>query len=111
MSQPIESRTEQRLLDASLILLVAYNALYLADILLESIPDNPAAGAMAFIDVRRGWVTLFEAVAAVSLFVDLVVRFDHYGQGRTWRIAGVAMASAGLVFKAFTFYLDSSYLE
>ena len=111
MSQTTDSKVEQRLLDSSLILLVAYNALFLADIVLDSMVDNPASKAMAFIDARRGWVTLFEAVAALSLFIDLVVRFDAYEKGRSLRIFGVAVAGAGLIFKAFTFYLDSSYLE
>lgn len=104
--------TEQRLLDTSLWLLVAYNALFLADLWLEdTMPGGPAAQAMKFIDARRGWVTLFEAVAATSLFLDLIVRFDQYQRLRSLRIAGVAIAGAGLVFKAFAFYLDSSYLE
>jgi len=111
MSQTTDSGVEQRLLDASLILLVAYNALFLADIALDSMADNPASKAMAFIDARRGWVTLFEAVAAMSLFIDLVVRFDAYEKGRGLRIFGVAVAGAGLIFKAFAFYLNSSYLE
>ena len=106
MSQTTDSGIEQRLLDASLILLVAYNALFLADIALDSMAHNPASKAMAFIDARRGWVTLFEAVAAFSLFIDLVVR--HYEGGL--RIFGVA-SGAGLIFKAFAFYLNSSYLE
>ena len=111
MEASSESRTEQRLLDASLLLLVAYNVLFVADILLDSLPDNAAARAMDFIDARRGWITLFEAIAAASLFIDLVVRFDHYKGGRTWRIIGVAIIGAGFIFKAFTFYLNSSYLE
>ena len=113
MESAEESRTEQRMLDVSLILLVAYNAIYLADTFLASAwPNNLAEQAMAFIDERRGWVTLFEAVAAISLFLDLVVRFDQYeSKRRNARIFCVAIASAGLVFKAFTFYLSSSYLE
>ena len=113
MESTEESRTEQRMLDVSLILLVAYNAIYLADTSLASVwPNNLAEQAMAFIDERRGWVTLFEAVAAISLFLDLVVRFDQYeSKRRNARIFCVAIAGAGLVFKAFTFYLSSSYLE
>ena len=104
---------EQRLLDSSLLLLVAYNALFLADIALQDgQPDHIAVRMMDFIDARRGWVTLFETVAAMSLFIDLVVRFDQYeGRWRPVRISGVAIAGAGLVFKAFTFYLNSSDLE
>ena len=66
MEASSESRTEQRLLDASLLLLVAYNVLFVADILLDSLPDNAAARAMDFIDARRGWITLFEAIAAAA---------------------------------------------
>ncbi len=113
MASPAPASIEQRLLDSSLVLLVAYNALFLADIALQDgQPDHVAVRIMDFIDARRGWVTLFEAVAAMSLFIDLVVRFDQYeGRWRSVRIAGVAIAGAGLVFKAFAFYLNSSYLE
>jgi len=109
--QSTDPQIEQKMLDFSLTLLVAYNAVFLLDILLSAVPNNVAAQAMDFIDTRRGWITLFEALAAVSLFADLVVRFDHYGKGRNLRVFAIAIAGAGLVFKAFTFYLNSSYLE
>jgi hypothetical protein len=104
---------EQRLLDLSLIWLVLYNAVFLVDVLSDGAKAGQWAGTiMAFIDERRGWVTLFEAIAAASLFADLVVRFDVYPDSRrSWRVAGVGLALAGLVFKAFTFYLNSAYLE
>ena len=90
---------DQWLLDGSLLLLVAYNGLFLLDV-------------MAFIDERRGWVTLFETIASLSVFVDLIVRFDAYeNRRRNARVAAIAFCMAGLVFKAFTFYLDSAYLE
>ena len=113
MAAPSHPSTEQRLLDVSMVLLVAYNALFILDILLEEgQPDNLFSRAMQFIDARRGWVTLFEAIAASALFLDLVVRFDQYGaRWRPARVVAVAIAGAGLVFKAFAFYLDSSYLE
>lgn len=107
-------RTEQRLLDASLVLLVAYNAVFIADVLTANAANGSTmwGSVMDFIDERRGWVTLFEAIAAACLFIDLVVRFDHYPLPRRhWRVAGIALAGAGFVFKAFTFYLNSSYLE
>lgn len=107
-------RTEQRLLDASLVLLVAYNAVFIADVLTDNASEGPTPWGliMAFIDDRRGWVTLFEIIGAASLFVDLVVRFDQYKlPGRNWRVAGIALAGAGFIFKAFTFYLNSAYLE
>ena len=113
MAAPDSVSTEQRLLDTSLVLLVAYNALFLADIALQDgQPDHIAVRLMDVIDARRGWVTLFETIAAVSLFADMVVRFDQYGERwRAVRITGVAIAGAGLIFKAFAFYLNSSYLE
>ena len=78
----------------------------------ETVPGQWAGRIMAFIDARRGWVTLFEAIAALSVFVDLIVRFDAYPpRGRAWRVSAVGLAMAGLVFKAFAFYLDSAYLE
>ena len=71
-----------------------------------------AAAFMAFIDERRGWITLFETIAALSIFVDLIVRFDAYeNRHRNLRVAAIAVCMSGLVFKAFTFYLDSAYLE
>ena len=104
---------DQWLLDGTLGLLVAYNLIFILDVVSGSASWGQWAGAaMAFIDERRGWVTLFECIAALSLFADLVVRFDAYeARWRNFRIAGVGLALAGLVFKAFTFYLDSAYLE
>lgn len=113
MENAPESRNEQRLLDLSLVVLVAYNLIYLVDIVLpEGAVQHLSAEVMAFIDARRGWVTLFEAVAGVALFLDLIVRFDQYPEKpRRYRILGVAIVGAGLIFKGFTFYLNSSYLE
>ena len=113
MKQAEEKGAEQRLLDASLVLLVAYNALFLWDVIFSDHAVGQAAATfMAFINSRRGWVTLFEAIAALSLFADLVVRFDYYPyRNRQFRIVGIAIAMTGFVFKAFAFYLDSAYLE
>lgn len=108
-----EKGQDQWLLDASLVLLVLYNAVFLWDVMAHGGDGGRWAQAtMAFIDARRGWVTLFEAIAALSLFVDLVVRFDHYeGRSRKIRVAAIGIAMTGLIFKAFAFYLDSAYLE
>jgi hypothetical protein len=104
---------DQWLLNLSLVLLVVYNGLFLLDVIFEGAGlGRWAAAFMAFIDERRGWVTLFEAIAALSVFVDLIVRFDAYeNRGRNARVTAIAICMAGLVFKAFTFYLDSAYLE
>jgi hypothetical protein len=104
---------DQWLLDGSLLLLVAYNLVFLVDTIFDGAGAGRWAGAaMHFIDERRGWVTLFETIASISLFADLVVRFDAYESNRrNLRVAAIGLAMAGLVFKAFTFYLDSAYLE
>ena len=111
-ANPGESK-DQWLLDGTLGILVAYNLIFIADVISGgAIWGQWATAVMAFINERRGWVTLFECIAALSLFADLVVRFDAYeARWRNGRIAGVGLALAGLVFKAFTFYLDSAYLE
>lgn len=113
MAQHETESREQWLLDGALILLVSYNFLFITDVVAGALGGlDWAHAAMGFINDRRGWVTLFEAIAAVSLFVDLVVRFDAYpARSRTVRVAAIGLAMAGLVFKAFTFYLDSAYLE
>ena len=70
---------DQWLLDVSLVLLVIYNGLFLLDVIFNGEGlGRWAATFMAFIDARRGWVTLFEVIAALSVFVDLIVRFDAY---------------------------------
>ena len=91
---------DQWLLDGTLGLLVAYNLIFILDVISGSASWGQWAGAaMAFIDERRGWVTLFECIAALSLFADLVVRFDAYeARWRNLRIAGVGLAVGGLVF-------------
>ena len=113
MESTVKKGKEQRLLDVSLVLLVTYNVIFLCDVALDGLDaGRPAAAFMAFVNGRRGWVTLFESIAALSLFADLVVRFDAYPfRQRQLRIVGIALVMAGLVFKAFTFYLDSAYLE
>ena len=104
---------DQWLLDGSLVLLAVYNGLFLLDVIFEGAGMGRwAAVFMAFIDERRGWVTLFEAIAAFSIFVDMIVRFDAYeNRRRNARVATVAICMAGLGFKAFAVYLDSAYLE
>ena len=104
---------DQWLLDVSLVLLVIYNGLFLLDVIFNGEGlGRWAVTFMAFIDARRGWVTLFEVIAALSVFVDLIVRFDAYeNRRRNARVTAIAICMAGLVFKAFTFYLNSAYLE
>ncbi len=113
MLESEDAGRDQWLLDGSLLALMVYNAIFLVDVVFSGTPGGRwAFHVMSFIDARRGWVTLFEVIAALSLFVDLVVRFDAYEhRRRNVRVTCVAIALAGLVFKAFTFYLDSAYLE
>ena len=89
---------DQWLLDGTLGILVAYNLIFIADVISGgAIWGQWATAVMAFINERRGWVTLFECIAALSLFADLVVRFDAYeARWRNGRIA-VDVATAEVI--------------
>lgn len=56
-------------------------------------------------------LNIFELIAVVSLFVDLVRRFDEIPEKwQTPRVAAVGLCVAGMFFKWFILYLQLSYL-
>jgi hypothetical protein len=108
---------DQRILDIALVLAVVYNLAFLLDVigLGSGALANGLASLMDQAQANKGILTWIEGLAAAAIFLDIVVRFDDYGKrslrGRNVRLVAVAIACTGLVFKAFTFYLDSSFLE
>ena len=105
-------RTEQRLLDASLVLLVAYNVRVYRRCPLDS-SEGPAHGGSSWPSSTRGAAgspslkSLRRPPCSSTWWCASITT----SWGRNWRIVGVAIIGAGFIFKAFTFYLNSSYLE
>ena len=56
-------------------------------------------------------LNILELIAVVSLFEDLVVRFDQITRSfQVPRVVGVGLCVTGLLFKWFVLYLHLSYL-
>jgi hypothetical protein len=103
---------DQRILDVALVLAVVYNLAFLLDVI--GLGSGALASGLASLmdqaQANKSILTWIEGLAAAAIFLDIVVRFDDYGK-RSLRLVAVAIACTGLVFKTFTFYLDSSFLE
>lgn len=108
---------DQRILDIALVLAVVYNLAFLLDVigLGSGALGNGLSSLMDQAKANKSILTWIEGLAAAAIFLDIVVRFDDYGKrslrGRNLRLVAVTIACTGLVFKAFIFYLDSSFLE
>lgn len=105
---------DQRILDVTLVVVVIYNLIFLADVIMLG-HGTLAAGIADLMDRaqdNKGIFTWIEGMAVAALFIDFIVRFDDYeNRHRKLRTFAVALACTGFVFKAFAFYLDSSFLE
>ena len=56
-------------------------------------------------------LNIFELIAVMVLFVDLVLRFDHIAsKWQVPRVAAVGLCLTGMLFKWFILYLHLSYL-
>ena len=56
-------------------------------------------------------LNIFELIAVMVLFVDLVLRFDHIAsRWQVPRVAAVGLCLTGMLFKWFILYLHLSYL-
>jgi hypothetical protein len=57
-------------------------------------------------------LTIIELIAVVTLFVDLVLRFDFMNlRYRNLHVIAVGVCVCGFIFKAFIFFLHSAYLS
>ena len=57
------------------------------------------------------FLNIFELIAVMVLFVDLVLRFDHIeSRWQVPRVAAVGLCLTGMLFKWFILYLHLSYL-
>ena len=56
-------------------------------------------------------LNIFELIAVMVLFVDLVIRFDQIAsRWQVPRVAAVGICLTGMLFKWFILYLHLSYL-
>lgn len=95
-----------RLLDAVLGILLSYNAVFTA----AQWMGESRALAAAMSDVQS-IVNVLELIAVGTLFVDLVLRYDHFSdRWRIPRVVGVGLCLTGMLFKWFILYLHLSYL-
>ena len=95
-----------RLLAAVLGILLSYNAVFTA----AQWMGESRALAAAMSDVQS-IVNVLELIAVGTLFVDLVLRYDHFsGRWRIPRVVGVGICLTGMLFKWFILYLHLSYL-
>tara|TARA_B110000003_G_C16645046_1_gene531677 strand:+ start:358 stop:747 length:390 start_codon:yes stop_codon:yes gene_type:complete len=95
-----------RLLDAVLGILLTYNAVFTA----AQWMGESRALAAAMSDMQSV-INVLELLAVGTLFVDLVLRYDHLSdRWRIPRVMGVGLCLTGMLFKWFILYLHLSYL-
>ncbi|MDA0728581.1 MAG: hypothetical protein O3B70_05700 [Bacteroidetes bacterium] len=95
-----------RLLTGVLFLLLGYNAAFF----FFHVQGDARAWASALSDLQS-LLNVMELIAVLSLFVDLVVRFDQIPKtNQPWRTLAVGICVAGMLFKWFVLYLRLSYL-
>ena len=95
-----------RILQGVLGLLLGYNVVFFA----AHIRGEARALAKVLSEVQS-LLNIFELIAVMVLFVDLVLRFDHIA--KNWqvpRVAAVGLCLTGMLFKWFILYLHLSYL-
>jgi len=105
---------DQRILDITLAVAVVYNLIFVADVVVlgQGALASTVASLMDQAQDNKGIFTWIEGIAVAAIFLDFVVRYDDYeNQRRQLRLVAVIIACTGFVFKAFAFYLDSSFLE
>lgn len=95
-----------KLLNGVLAALLLYNAAFFV----LHLGGEARMWKSVFQDVQA-ILNILELIAVVSLFVDLVVRFDQITPSlQVPRVVGVGLCVTGLLFKWFVLYLHLSYL-
>ena len=81
----------------------------------EFLPQHaPIASAWVYngLESIRVPLTIVEFIAIGTLFIDLVVRFDQINERhRVLHLIAVGICVFGFIFKAFVYFLHSSYLS
>ena len=95
-----------RVLQVVLGLLLGYNAVFFT----AHARGQARVLAAALAEVQS-LLNIFELIAVLGLFVDLVLRFDHIAaRWQVPRVAAVGLCLTGMLFKWFILYLHMSYL-
>ena len=95
-----------RILQGVLGLLLSYNVVFFT----AHWQGQARALAEALAEVQP-LLNIFELIAVMVLFVDLVLRFDHIAsRWQVPRVAAVGLCLTGMLFKWFILYLHLSYL-
>jgi hypothetical protein len=107
-----QKKTDRYLLNVTLTILLLYNILFFVA---RHAPGMEGTGIDSFQLMMKsniGIFTILEAIGVITLFVDLIGRFDSFQQPtKTIRAVAVSLLVVGLLFKLFINYLDSAYLE
>jgi hypothetical protein len=105
-------KTDNYLLNTTLVILLLYNILFF---MARHLPNSEEIGLSQLTVLVResvGMITFIEAIGVITLFVDLVGRFDSFQKPyKAIRIIAVSLLIIGLIFKVFINYLDSAYLD
>lgn len=107
-----QKRTDRYLLNVTLTILILYNILFFVARHAPGIEGTSIDSFQWIMKENIGMFTILEAIGVITLFVDLVGRFDTFKQPyKTIRTIAVSLLLVGLLFKLFINYLDSAYLE
>ena len=95
-----------RILQAVLGLLLGYNVVFFT-----AHPQGQARALAEALAEVQSLLNIFELIAVMVLFVDLVLRFDHIAsRWQVPRVTAVGLCLTGMLFKWFILYLHLSYL-
>ena len=96
----------------TLWLMLGLNAVFVWTEFNNHILPNAASWLDNGLDSIRVPLTIIELIAVVTLFVDLVLRFDLMNtKYRNLHVLAVGICVCGFIFKAFIFFLHSAYLS
>lgn len=107
-----QKKTDRYLLNVTLTILLLYNLLFFVARHAPGIDGTGIDSFQLMMKENIAMFTILEVIGVITLFVDLVGRFDSFKQpNKTVRTLAVSLLIVGLLFKLFINYLDSAYLE
>jgi len=110
-----ETRTNwSLLLKIALISLIVYNLIFIWGKFFNSFLTGFIAPVFNALQASLMAFTLFELIGIISIFVDLMGRWEKLGENKSMRklrTVLVAVLIMAFIFKGFINYLDSAYLD
>lgn len=105
------SNSFQKLIILTMVLLFIVDAIFLLGKFLPNFMANQIQPIYLELLANKGYLIALEALAVISLVVDIVNRFDHFSMStRIIRCTITALFIIVFFAKVFVFYIDSALL-